>query len=166
MCWRARVVYWTVLEVGDWKVWKVYQTLQICHDQWMEVLQKQGQRILHLLLQRQVCSLIHLNWWFSKYLVSSESIPFSAKVEFVATTTMRLMAHVFDMARDIIQIIFLRRLINGAPYIFTWVSTLSSLINMQLHSHVLKAIFHYACAYQRPCTLYEIFILLKNLSNF
>ena len=67
---------------------------------------------------------------------------------------MRLMAHVFDMARDIIQIIFLRRLINGAPYIFIWVSTLSSLINVQLQSHVPKAIFHYARAYQRPCTLY------------
>jgi len=57
-CCRAKVIYWKVFDLGDWKVWKVYQTLQICHDQWMEVLQKQGQRILHLLLQRQVCSLI------------------------------------------------------------------------------------------------------------
>ena len=102
-------------------------------------------------------------YFFSKhYLVSSHSIPFSEKLAFVATTTMRLMSHVFDMARDIIQIIFLKRLINGAPYIFIWVSTLSSLINVQLQSHVPKAIFHYARAYQRPCTLYVNWALVRS----
>ena len=32
------------------------------------------------------------------------------------------MAHIFDVARDIILVVTLRGLIHGAPYIFQWVS--------------------------------------------
>ena len=56
------------------------------------------------------------------YLVSSQSIPFWDKFVFVTTTTRRLMAHVFDMARDIILIVFLKFAKRGAHYIFHWVS--------------------------------------------
>ena len=56
------------------------------------------------------------------YLVSSQSIPFWDKFVFVATTSWRLMAHVFDMARDIILIVFLKFAKRGAHYIFHWVS--------------------------------------------
>ena len=56
------------------------------------------------------------------YLVSSQSIPFWDKFVFVGRTTWRLMAHVFDMARDIILIVFLKFAKRGAHYIFHWVS--------------------------------------------
>ena len=53
---------------------------------------------------------------------SSHSIPFSNKFEFMATTTWRLMAHLFDIARDIILILYLKAIIEGAAYIFKWVN--------------------------------------------
>ena len=56
------------------------------------------------------------------YLVFSHSIPFSDKCEFVAMTTLRLMAHAFDIARDIILVTKLSSLIKGASYIILWVS--------------------------------------------
>ena len=57
-----------------------------------------------------------LNLYFSK------SIPFLDKCEFVAMTTFRLMAHAFDIARDIILVTKLSSLIKGASYIILWVS--------------------------------------------
>ena len=56
------------------------------------------------------------------YLISSHSISFWNKFVFVGRTTWRLMAHVFDMARDIILIVFLKFAKRGAHYIFHWVS--------------------------------------------
>ena len=56
------------------------------------------------------------------YLVFSHSIPFSDKCEFVAITTLRLMAHAFDIARDILLVTKLSSLIKGASYIILWVS--------------------------------------------
>ena len=56
------------------------------------------------------------------YLVSSQSIPFWDKFVFVTTTTQRLMVHIFDMAWDIVLIIFLSKAKKGAHFIFQWVS--------------------------------------------
>ena len=63
-------------------------------------------------------------WFLNTYMyfASSQSIPFWDKFVFVATTTRKLMAHVFDMARDIILIVFLKFAKRGAHYIFHWVS--------------------------------------------
>ena len=72
-----------------------------------------------------IISEVKIICWFLNtymYFVSSQSIPFWDKFVFVATTTRRLMAHVFDMARDIILIVFLKFAKRGAHYIFHWVS--------------------------------------------
>ena len=57
-----------------------------------------------------------LNLYFSK------SIPFLNKCEFVAMTTLKLMAHASDIARDLLLVTKLSSLIAGASYIFQWVS--------------------------------------------
>ena len=44
------------------------------------------------------------------------------KFKFIIMTSMRLMMHVFDMARDIILIISIYHLLEGAAFIFQWVS--------------------------------------------
>ena len=75
---------------------------------------------LNILLNPNTCLVYFLNIWM--FLVSSQSIPFWDKFVFVATTSWRLMAHVFDMARDIILIVFLKFAKRGAHYIFHWVS--------------------------------------------
>ena len=75
---------------------------------------------LNILLNPNTCLVYFLNIWM--FLVSSQSIPFWDKFVFVTTTTRRLMAHVFDMARDIILIVFLKFAKRGAHYIFHWVS--------------------------------------------
>ena len=61
--------------------------------------------------------------YFMRYFVHhSNSIPFSKKCGFVTATTKRLMTHVIDMARDILLITTLYRLVGGAARIFQWVN--------------------------------------------
>lgn len=44
------------------------------------------------------------------------------KFKFIIMTTLKLMMHVFDMSRDIILIITIHHLLEGAAFIFQWVS--------------------------------------------
>ena len=52
----------------------------------------------------------------------SQSIQFLDKFEFVAMTTLKLMTHASDIARDLLLVTKLSSLIAGASYIFQWVS--------------------------------------------
>ena len=57
-----------------------------------------------------------------KFFFLRNPIPLMDKFKFIIMTSMRLMMHVFDMARDIILIISIYHLLEGAAFIFQWVS--------------------------------------------
>ena len=52
---------------------------------------------------------------------NSDSIPLWDKTKFIGNTTRKLVMHSIDIARDVILIVTLKRIIQGAAIVFVWV---------------------------------------------
>ena len=58
---------------------------------------------------------------YSSLVFNSTSIPLWDKTKFIGNTTRKLVMHSIDIARDVLLIVALKQIIQGAAIVFVWV---------------------------------------------